>query len=49
MENKEIKNRQIIIETDGRHVIVKKAEVMSEIEFIGILNCLFNYFNSKRN
>lgn len=38
--------RQILIETDGKNVVIKKAEVKSLIEFSGILDMVSKFINS---
>ena len=55
MENKKIedgaptqtapKMRQIIIETDGTSVILKKAEVSGLIELNSVLSMMYNFLN----
>lgn len=40
--------RQIIIETDGTNVTIKRAEVASPIEFKGILTMLLDYINTPK-
>ena len=45
-ENKETpKLREIIIETDGNNISIKKAEVSGSIELTAILQSLINFIN----
>lgn len=50
MENKlkEGNIRQIIIETDGDSVLLKKAEVSGSIELTSILKIIIQYINTPR-
>ena len=46
-ETKEIKKRQIIIETDGNSIQLIKSEVAGSIELKGILQMLIEALNNK--
>ena len=42
------KLRQIVIETDGNDVFVRKAEVTGKIEFLGILQAVINHIREQK-
>ena len=43
-----VKMRQIIIETDGVSINIAKADVTSQLEFVGILKTLMDFINKAR-
>jgi hypothetical protein len=45
---KEVKMRQIIIETDGNNINHVKADVSGKIELVAVLRELIGYINSQK-
>lgn len=45
---KEVKMREIIIETDGNNINLKKAEVSGKIELVAVLRELIGYINTQK-
>ena len=43
-----VKMREIIIETDGSSIHLKKAEVSGKLEFLQILQTLISFLNEKK-
>jgi hypothetical protein len=45
---KEVRMREIIIETDGNNINLKKADVSGKIELVAVLRELIGYINSQK-